>query len=250
MMQFTRYIFWLLVFLLCFKTSFSQITDYDSEMKMVEAYSASGDISKALLKIEDILVENPAYIEAQEKKIDLLSQADRSKEAQKDIEEYISMYPNQPEYYYLRAILSLQRAKYSKAVDDFDNAIRLKMPEKYSYKVYLNRGMAHFNNQDFDLAENDFNEVIRLDSKNAAAYHGKGMVKYEQAIYNEAIVEFQKAIHLEDNNPITYYNLAMTYFRADDSENACYNFNKSCALGHRNACRLLLMECDINISDK
>lgn len=250
MMQFTQYIFLLLVFSLCFNPLFSQNSDHDSDMKMVAAYAASGDISKALLKIEDILVEDPAFIEAQEKKIDFLSQEDRSKEAQKDIEAYIAMYPTQPEYYYLRAILNLQRAKYAKAIEDFDNAVELKMPEKYIYKVYLNRGMAHFNNQDFDLAEIDFDEVIRMDSKNAAAYHGKGMVKYEQALYDEAIVEFQKAIHFEDNNPITYYNLAMAYFRADNSDNACYNFNKSCALGHRNACRLLLMECDINISDK
>jgi tetratricopeptide (TPR) repeat protein len=219
-------------------------------MKMVEAYVASGDISKALLAIEDILVADPAYLEAQEKKIDLLSQGERSKEAMKDVEQYISMYPTHPEYYYLRGILNLQKERYTKAIENFDISLQLEIPGKYLYKVYLNRGMAHFNNQDFELAEIDFDEVLKLDSRNAAAYHGKGMVNYEQAEYENAIVEFQKAIRIEDDNPITYFNMAMTYFRLDDKENACFNFNKSCALGHRNACRLLLMECDINISDK
>lgn len=219
-------------------------------MKMVDAYVASGDISKALLSLEDILVKDPTFIEAQERKIDLLSQQERSKDAFRDIEEYISMYPTQPEYYYLRAILNLQKEKFTKAIEDFNVAINLNFPEQFIYKVYLNRGMAHFNNQDFELAELDFEEVLKLDSRNAAAYHGKGMVDYEQAEFENAIAEFQKAIRIEDSNPITYFNLAMTYFRLDDKENACYNFNKSCALGHRNACRLLLMECDINISDK
>jgi tetratricopeptide (TPR) repeat protein len=219
-------------------------------MKTVNAYVASGDISKALVTLEDILVNDPTFLEAQEKKIDLLSQQERSKDALKDIEEYIVMYPSQPEYYYLRAVLNLQKEKFTKAIEDFDVAINLQFPEKNIYKVYLNRGMANFNNHDFELAELDFEEVIKLDPRNAAAYHGKGMVDYEQNEYENAIIEFQKAISIEDNNPITFFNLAMTYFRLDDKENACYNFNKSCGLGHRNACRLLLMECDINISDK
>jgi tetratricopeptide (TPR) repeat protein len=219
-------------------------------MKMVDAYVASGDISKALLSLEDILVKDPTYIEAQEKKIDLLSQQERSKDALRDIEEYISMYPTQPEYYYCRAILSLQKEKFSKAIEDFDVAINLKFPEQYIYKVYLNRGIAHFNNQDFELAKLDFEEVLKLEPKNAAAYHGKGMVAYEQSDYENAIIEFQKAIRIEDDNPITYFNLAMTYFRLNEKENACYNFNKSCALGHRNACRLLMMECGINIPNQ
>lgn len=250
MMQFLRYQFTLICFLFCFCSSFSQTFDHTTEMKMVDAYVASGDVSKALLSLEDILVKDPTYIEAQEKKINLLIQQERGKDAFRDIQEYIAMYPTQPEYYYLRAILNLQKEKFSKAIEDFDVAINLKFPEDYIYKVYLNRGMAHFNNQDYELAELDFDEVLKLDSKNAAAYHGKGMVYYEQSEYENAIVEFQKAIRIEDNNPITYFNLAMTYFRLNDQENACYNFNKSCALGHRNACRLLLMECDINISDK
>ena len=151
----------------------------------------------------------------QEKKIDLLSQQERSKDALKDVEEYIVMYPSQPEYYYLRAILNLQKQKFTKAIEDFDLAIQLDFPEKYIYKVYLNRGMAHFNNQDFELAELDFEEVLKLDPKNAAAYHGMGMVDYEQTEYDNAIAEFQKAIRIEDDNPITYFNLAMTYFRLE-----------------------------------
>jgi tetratricopeptide (TPR) repeat protein len=250
MMRTIGYFGFTIILTFCSKTSFSQDTDHTAEMKMVNAYVVSGDISKALLTIEDILVKDPTYLEAQEKKIDILSQEERSKDAMKDIEEYILMYPTQPEYYYLRAVLNLQKEKYTKAIEDFDLSLQLKMPEKYLYKVYLNRGMAHFNNQDLELAELDFDEALKLDPKNAAAYHGRGMVNYAQAEYENAITEFQKAIRVEDDNPITYFNLAMTYFRLGDKENACYNFNKSCALGHRNACRLLLMECDINISNK
>jgi tetratricopeptide (TPR) repeat protein len=227
---------------------YSQEGDADKNLKLADSQYASGDATSALLTLEEILVKQPDNMDAQEKKINFLVQLDRSKDALRDIEDYIVAYPSQPEYYYLRAILKLQDQKYDKAIDDFDKAIQLDMPKGSEYKVYLNRGMAHFFNQDYELAEADFKEVIALSPKTAAAYHGLGMLKYELNQYEEAIVEFQKALKLDNENAITHFNMGMTYFRMKDDENACYHFNKSCSLGHRNACRLLMMECDINIS--
>ena len=222
--------------------------DIQRNLRQVDVQISIGNLSEALLIIEDILLMQPSNLEAQEKKINILIQQERSKDAISDIEEYISMYPTQPEYYYLRAVLNLQKQKYVKAIEDFNQAIQLDMPEESVYKVHLNRGMAYFYYQEYDLAESDFSETLSLNSNNAAAYHGKGMVSYELNQYEDAIAEFQRALKIEMNNPITHYNLAMSYFRLDDSENACYHFNKSCALGHRNACRLLMMECDLDIS--
>lgn len=227
---------------------FSQQAGFDAEMKMVDAYLASGNITKALVEIEDILVMEPTDLEVQEKKIDILLANDRSKDASRDIEEYIQMYPSQPEYLYLRAILSMQREKYGKAIDDFNSASQLNMSTNLADKVFLNRGMAYFSIGDFELAEADFDQVIESDSKNAAAYHGKGMVKYELTMYEDAVTEFQKSLKIDSENSITHYNMAMSYFRLNEKDNACYYFNKACSLGLRNACRLLMMECDINIS--
>ncbi len=227
---------------------YSQDSDIDKSLKMADAQVASGDLNQALLTIEEILAKEPENLDAQEKKLNILVQQNRAKDAMKDIEDYITAYPAQPEFFYLRAILKLQDQKYSKAIEDFDRAIQLDIPKAAEYKVYLNRGMAHFYNQDFDQAEADFSEVNALNPKNAAAYHGKGMVKYELGEYEEAAVEFQKALKLEEDNPITHYNLAMSYYRMKDMENACYHFNRSCALGHRNACRLLMMQCNIDIT--
>jgi tetratricopeptide (TPR) repeat protein len=238
-------IFLLSLFPLCL---FSQEDDIDKSLRLADVQVSSGELQKALLTIEDILVKQPDNLDAQEKKINILVQQDRSKDALKDIEEYILAYPSQPEYYYLRAILRLQDQKYDKAIEDFDRAIQLDMPKGAEYKVYLNRGMAHFYNQDFDQSDNDFNEVIALNPKNAAAFHGKGMIRYELGQYEDAIVEFEKALKLEEDNPITHFNLAMSYFRIKEMDNACYHFNRSCALGHRNACRLLMMQCDIDIA--
>ncbi|MBA7519581.1 Beta-barrel assembly-enhancing protease [subsurface metagenome] len=238
----------LILLLLSFNAQLlSQQEDLEASLLLVDRYIASGEITKALTTIENILVKQPNNVDGQEKKISILTEQDRSKDAYNDVEDYMRMYPDQPEYFYFRALLHLQKGKYSKAIDDFNRAIQLDMPDNTVYKVYLNRGMAHFYLQDFDLAEDDFNEVLSLHSKSAAACHGKGMIKYELREYEEAVIQFQKALKLEDENPITHFNMAMTYFRLEEIDNACYHFNKSCSLGHRNACRLLMMECSQEI---
>lgn len=243
-----RALFITLLFLcFCAYTGFSQNSETQSNLTIAQAQLESGESQKALLTLEDMLVKDPSNLLAQEMKINILVQQEQGKEALRDVEEYILMYPDQPIYYYLRAILNLQKQKLSKSIEDFNTAISLEMPPEFIFKAYINRGMAYFQNQDYDLAEADFDEVVGLDSKNASAYHGRGMVKYELNQYEEAIVEFQKALKLEGENPITHYNIAMSYFRMDEDEKACYHFNESCALGHRNACRLLMMECDIKI---
>jgi tetratricopeptide (TPR) repeat protein len=221
----------------------SQQGTSDSTMLNIDKFVATGHTDKALLLIEDILFRDPSNLDIQEKKLNILIQADRTKDAYDDVEKLIIMYPSHPEYLYLKAVLNLQKQKFSKAIDDFDKAITLKMPPKSLYKVYLNRGMAHFYMQDYDLADYDFSKVLELEPKNAAAYHGKGMVKYELHEYEDAVTAFQKSLNFDENNAITHFNMGMSYFRLEDKENSCYHFNRACALGNRNACRLLLLEC-------
>ncbi len=240
-------IYRLLIFLLVVCSFPLMAGAQDASLEQIQKKIDGQDYNGALALIDEVLLKDPANIEVQEMKINLLVKQEREKDAMKDIERFLFQYPADPEYHYLRAVLNLQKQRYAKAIEDFDNAIGLGMPDKYKYKVYLNRGMAHFFNQDYELALGDFDEVIGLQPKNATAYHGKGMVYYEMNEYENAIQQFKVALGMEPDNAITHFNLAMAYFRMDDTSNACFHFNKSCDLGHRNACRLLLMNCDIKI---
>ncbi|MBN1116261.1 MAG: tetratricopeptide repeat protein [Bacteroidales bacterium] len=234
----------LAILIFSFSISLSaQDNEISALLKQADRLVKEKKYDEALFHIESVLKAEPLNLSAWEKKVNVMIQADRSRDISNEIEELIKNHSQQPEYLFLRGTLNLVKDKYSKAISDFDLALYLQMPEKYLEKVYLNRGMAYFNTSDFEKAEEDFIAAIEINPLYPAVYHSYGMLKYEQGDYDEAIKHFLKALQFDSENPLIYYNLGMSYFKIDDSDNACYYFNRSCSLNYRNACKVYLLEC-------
>jgi tetratricopeptide (TPR) repeat protein len=64
----------------------------------------------------------------------------------------------------------LNKKEYDKAIADFDQAIRLDPKDAYAYH---NRGLAWSDKKEYDKAIADYSEAIRLDPKDAWAYNGR-----------------------------------------------------------------------------
>lgn len=239
-MQRILFLFW--IFLFC-QALFGQDETIKAELAQADRLTNEGKYDEALQHVINALAINSLSVETYEKKINILLLADREREISKEIDDLIKEHIQQPEYYYLRALLNMSRQKPQKAIEDLENAIYYQMPEKYMDKVYLNRGMAYYNIGDFIKAEADFQSALEINPKYSKVYHSWGMLNYEERDYEEAIKNFNKAIQFENDNPVIFYNLAMSYMRIEDMENACFFFNKSCALGYRNACKVYLLQC-------
>lgn len=222
---------------------FGQRNSIKSELALADKAILSQNYEEALKHVEAALKIDELYLDALEKKVNIMIIDNRSKEISKEIDEKLSNNLQQPEYYYLRAIVNNYRQKLSKAIEDFDNAIYYQMPVKYLDRVYLNRGVAHHKIGNFELAETDFLSAMEYNPRNATLYHSWGMLNYEQRLFEEAINKFNKAIQYGDKRPILYYNLAMSYLRIDDMDNACMSFGKACSLGYKNACKSFMLEC-------
>lgn len=222
---------------------FGQTDKIRAQLVQADRLINEKNFTEALIHIDAALEIDPLYLEALEKKASVLLQNNQEKEISKLIDDWIKQAPLQPEYYYLRGIISLYKQKPQKAVEDFENAIYYQIPEKYMDKIYLNRGMAYYTLGQFTEAESDFSNAIEINPKYSTAYHHWGMLKYELREYDEAVELFNKAIQFEDNNPVIFYNLGMTYYRLKEMEKACYYFNKSCSLGYKNSCKFYLLEC-------
>jgi tetratricopeptide (TPR) repeat protein len=73
--------------------------------------------------------------------------------------------------FFVRGISYDNKQDYDRAIQDYNEAIRLDPNHSY---VFTNRGNVYFYKQDYDRAIQDYNEAIRLDPNYANAFHNRG----------------------------------------------------------------------------
>src|SRR5882724_10035228 len=66
------------------------------------------------------------------------------------------------------------------------------------------RGLEASRGPDHDLAIADYNEAIRLDPKNAAAYNNRGFAYGQKGDYDKALADFSEAIRLKPDYAVAY----------------------------------------------
>jgi tetratricopeptide (TPR) repeat protein len=62
---------------------------------------------------------------------------------------------------------------------------------------HVERGQEYAEKKEYDKAVREFTEAIRLDPKNAEAYHERGRAYFEMKEYDKAISDFTEAIRIE-----------------------------------------------------
>jgi tetratricopeptide (TPR) repeat protein len=211
-------------------------------MVEADALIADNNYSGALAKTKEALAISADYHPALQKEINILILMNDQKESLERVEEAVKKYSDIADYHYLRGIVNNAREKYSKALDDFTNAIDLK-PGGLMYRCYLGRGVSYMNLLEYDNALQDLSTSISLNDTVAGTWYSRAMVNYELDDYTAAIHDFQKTLEFSEGSAALYFNMGMSYYRLNEKEKACPNFNKSCSMGNTNACRMSLMQC-------
>jgi tetratricopeptide (TPR) repeat protein len=83
-----------------------------------------------------------------------------------------------------------------------------------------NEGQAALRNQQFDRAQELYEQIIKLDPRSAQAHSNLGLALYMGAKYPRAIAEFQKALQLDSHLDHTKVLLALSYFDSGDIASA------------------------------
>jgi tetratricopeptide (TPR) repeat protein len=213
-----------------------------------EAHYIKGNINFAMNKYQEadkdytkaLQIKN-AYPEALSGKILALAQIGSTKEALELAENAIKGSPSDPLYHYSRGMVHNAREKYAKAIDDFDNALKLQFDDEF--KLFLYRGVAKLNLGEFNGAKEDLDMAIETNGKSASAYHSRGRVHYELREYEMAIKDFETSLNFNPKNEVAYYNLGMTYYRMDNMERACKYFFEACGMKYEHACKMSVIEC-------
>lgn len=108
-------------------------------------------------------------------------------------------------------------------------------------QALLDKGVAQFQKQEYDLAIENFKKAAELQPKSAVTYNMLGMAyryKYNQVrskeLKDQEIAAFQKAIEADPNYWVALINLGATYYYLGERAKAAPLFKKALALnpGH------------------
>ncbi len=97
-------------------------------------------------------------------------------------------------YYYNSGVVFFSASKYSKAISEFNKAIKL--DPNYS-EAYIYRSISKNKLGASKEAEQDYYKAIGINLTYASAYSNRGIIFYNLGLYPEAIKDFNKAIALD-----------------------------------------------------
>ncbi len=109
--------------------------------------------------------------------------------------------------FYNRGIAYAKKNQYDRAIEDFNQAIRL---DPDSIFALNNRGAAYARKGQLDDAIADFNEAIRIDASYAITYNNRGIAYAKKGQYDRAIEDFDQAIRYDPKDTSAFKNRDLT----------------------------------------
>lgn len=98
----------------------------------------------------------------------------------------------------------------------------------------VSRGAAYLKLDRLDLARDDFDQAIKIDSGYARAYHMRGLVSEKRGDDHTALADFNRAIELNPEYGAAYYSRATLHAKMANSEKAQDDIEMVAHLGNRN----------------
>ncbi len=131
--------------------------------------------------------------------------------------------------YFNSAYYCADKGDYQKAVEFYNEAIRLNPQDAMAYN---NRGWAYNELGQHERALRDFDEAIRLSPDDANAYFNRAYAHAELGQHTQAIEDLNEAIILDPEFAVAYHNRGVAYENLGMLTGAERNFRKAKELGY------------------
>ena len=128
---------------------------------------------------------------------------------------------------YARGNDYLDSGQFQRAIEDFDEAIRLDAEHVFAYH---DRGIAYANLGQLQRAIADLDEAIRLDPRRSEAYSDRGIFYSSLGQPARAIEDFDEAIRLDPQNALAYNNRGVHYFKLTQFQRAIEDYDEAIRL--------------------
>lgn len=134
--------------------------------------------------------------------------------------------------YLNRANLYSDRGDYRRAIADYDQVVRLNPKNAVAYAL---RGLNHQRRGNNQAAIKDFNSAVRIDPNNAIAYLARGFSYHFQGDYQGALAAYEKATVQDAKLLAAVNNLGLIKYELQDIEGAIRQFQASIDIDSKSA---------------
>ena len=101
--------------------------------------------------------------------------------------------------------------------------------------AHIIRGNAYIHKGDYNAAARDYDEAIRFNPKNAAAFYNRGNVFFRLGRYDEAITNYDKAIELKPDYAVAFNNRCFVYNAKGEHDQAIKDCDHAIRLDSKQA---------------
>ena len=126
--------------------------------------------------------------------------------------------------YFNRGVVHYQLEQYEKAITACTIAIEL--DPKYATAYRLKRE-CHYQLEQYETAITNYNQAIKLDPIDAPTYIGRGKAYAELEQYETAMIDYNKAIELDPKGAIAYMTRGRAYANLEQYEKAITDYNQA-----------------------
>tara|TARA_B100002049_G_scaffold221348_1_gene190507 strand:- start:205 stop:1020 length:816 start_codon:yes stop_codon:yes gene_type:complete len=109
-------------------------------------------------------------------------------------------------------------------ISDFEKVIEQNNEFARSHN---NLGAVRLVEKKLELAQEAYNEALRINPEYAQAHNGLGMVHEQLGQLDKAIEEYELALSIDENNAVTNYNLGLAYNEKNDLDQSISYLSKA-----------------------
>jgi 1-deoxy-D-xylulose 5-phosphate reductoisomerase len=99
--------------------------------------------------------------------------------------------------------------------------------KQIEFNDFYQRGLAKYEQQDYQSALAEFDRAIEINSSHIDAYIYRGNAKDKLEDYEGAIADYNQAIKIDSTHPKAYYSRGNILRKARDNRNAIADYNQA-----------------------
>jgi tetratricopeptide (TPR) repeat protein len=119
------------------------------------------------------------------------------------------------------------------AIEEYNHVIRLNLSPQLASMTVMKRGSCYYAKHNLDRAIVDYDQALRLDPKNAAAYDNRGNALDARGDWDDSLKDYNESIQLNPRNAYVYVNRAILLMERGEFSSAFADYTKALTLNPR-----------------